>query len=157
MRRHEMPNLGLSIDLPETWRPVLELGAVELRDLSRADMGIGRELDRWIHTSSRFEPGGDMGLVAVDPETMAMLRIGIILPADDRLDAVTLGRALFGEEDGVVIKSAEPMRDRGRCGRAARGRPTRWRRHHPPPVVPVRGTVRGVAGAGLQRARITAG
>lgn len=109
MRRHEMPNLGLSIDLPEAWRPVLELGAVELRDLSRADMGIGRELDRWIHTSTRFEPGGDMGLVAVNPDTMAMIRIGIILPVDDRLDAVTLGRALFGEDDGVVISSAEEM------------------------------------------------
>jgi len=109
MRRHEMPNLGLSIDLPETWRPVLELGAVELRDLSRADMGIGRELDRWIHTSTRFQPGGDMGLIAVNPETLAMLRIGIILPVDDRLDAVTLGRALFGEDDGVVISSAEEM------------------------------------------------
>src|SRR6476659_3841313 len=109
MRRHEMPNLGLSIDLPETWRPVLELGAVELRDLSRADMGIGRELDRWIHTSSRFEPGGDMGLIAIDPETLAMVRIGIILPADDRLDPVTLGKALFGEDDGVVIASADRM------------------------------------------------
>jgi hypothetical protein len=108
-RRYELPNLGLSIDLAETWRPVLELGAVELRDLSRADMGIGRELDRWIHTATRFEPGGDMGLVAVNPDTPAMLRIGIILPADDRLDAVTLGKALFGEDEGVRIASAEPM------------------------------------------------
>jgi len=109
MRRHEMPNLGLSIDLPETWRPVLELGAVELRDLSRADLGIGRELDRWIHTTSRFEPGGDMGLVAVNPDTLAMVRIGIILPADRRVDAVTLGRALFGQDEGVSIKTADKM------------------------------------------------
>ena len=120
-RRHWMPNLGLTIDLPTSWRPALELGAVELRDVTRGDMAIGAELDRWIHTSTRFEVGGDMGLVAVDPESLAIVRIGAILDPDPDLDAVALGRALFGEDEGVVIASASALTIAGGNGARLEG------------------------------------
>jgi hypothetical protein len=64
---HEMPNLGLSVALPGSWRSVLDLSGAEVGRLPTSDVIVPSDLREFRRAKARHEPGGDFGLVAIDP------------------------------------------------------------------------------------------
>jgi len=63
--RHDMPNLGLSVALPATWKSVLDISDADL-----ARTNVSEEMRAAVTSAKsmkrRFEPGGDQGFIAVD-------------------------------------------------------------------------------------------